>query len=112
VLVVTYTALALVPTDRWLMGLLTVASGVWLPVVLTCVFQLVDRLAPPGTTTEAFAWLISAFLVGSSVGAAAAGSLADAGRVGGAFLVAAGSSALAWVVAAVVVRGVSAPRAG
>jgi MFS family permease len=111
VLVVTHAALSLVPDNPWLMGLLTIASGVGLPVTLTCVFQLVDRLAPVGTTTEAFAWLISAFLVGSSVGAAAAGSLSDVGRIGGAFLVAAASSALAGVVAAGVVRGVSAPHA-
>lgn len=112
VLVVTYAALALTPRNALLMGVLTIASGVGLPAALTCVFQLVDRLAPLGTTTEAFAWLISAFLVGSSVGAAAAGSLSDAGHTATAFLVAAASSALAWVVAAGVVRGVSSPRAG
>ena len=112
VLVVTYAALGLAPRSVPFMALLTVASGVGLPVVLTCVFQLVDRLAPPGTTTEAFAWLVSAFLVGSSVGAAVAGRLSDAGAVGGAFLVAAASSAVAGLVAAGVVRGASAPRAG
>jgi MFS family permease len=111
VLVVTYAALATVPSAVWVTGLLTVASGVGLPPVLTCVFQLVDRLAPPGTTTEAFAWLISAFLVGSSVGAAAAGALSDSGRIGGAFLVAAAASLVALAVARVVVRGVSAPPA-
>lgn len=105
VLVATYAALAVVPSTPWVMGLLTVASGLGLPPVLTCVFQLVDRLAPPGTTTEAFAWLISAFLVGSSVGAAAAGALSDAGRIGGAFLVAAAASLVALAVARTVVRG-------
>lgn len=105
VLVVTYAALAVVPSNPWVMGVLTVGSGVGLPAVLTCVFQLVDRLAPSGTTTEAFAWLISAFLVGSSVGAAAAGSLSDAGRIGGAFLVAAVASLAALAIARSVVRG-------
>jgi MFS family permease len=103
VIAATYAALAWVPSNALVMGLLAVASGVGLPPVLTCVFQLVDRLAPPGTTTEAFAWLISAFLVGSSAGAAAAGSLSDAGRIGGAFLVAAGSALAAVAVARVVV---------
>jgi MFS family permease len=111
-LVVTYAALASVPANVAVMGLLTIASGLGLPAVLTCVFQLVDRLAPVGTTTEAFAWLVSAFLVGSSVGAALAGLLADGGHVGGAFLMAAGWSVLAALVAAGVVRGVSAPRVG
>jgi predicted MFS family arabinose efflux permease len=104
VLVVTYAALAVVPSTPWVMGLLTIASGLGLPPVLTCVFQLVDRLAPVGTTTEAFAWLISAFLVGSSIGAAAAGSLSDAGRIGGAFLVAASASLVALAIARSVVR--------
>jgi len=110
VLVVTYAALSLTPANAWLMGALTIASGLGLPPVLTCVFQLVDRLAPVGTTSEAFAWLISAFLVGSSVGAAVAGSLSDAGHLAATFLAAAAASALALAVAAAVVRGVSGPR--
>jgi MFS family permease len=111
-LVATYAALGTVPANVVVMGLLTIASGLGLPAVLTCVFQLVDRLAPAGTTTEAFAWLVSAFLVGSSVGAALAGVLSDGGHVRGAFLMAAGWSVLAAIVAARVVRGVSAPRVG
>ena len=103
VIVVTYAALAWVPSNALVMGLVTVGSGLGLPMVLTCVFQLVDRLAPPGTTTEAFAWLISAFLVGSSAGAAAAGSLSNGGRIGGAFLVASGSALAALGVARFVV---------
>ena len=103
-LVVPYAALATVPSAVWVTGLLAVASGLGLPPVLTCVFQLVDRMAPPGTTTEAFAWLISAFLVGSSVGAAVAGVLSDSGRIGEAFLVAAASSLVALAIARAVVR--------
>lgn len=112
VIVVTYAALASVPTTVAVMAVLAVASGVGLPAVLTCVFQLVDRLAPAGTTTEAFAWLISAFLVGSSAGAALAGLLVDGDHLSTAFVMAAASSALAALVAAGVVRGVSAPRVG
>jgi MFS family permease len=112
VIVVTYAALALVPGSIVVMGLLTVASGIGLPPVLTCVFQLVDQLAPAGTTTEAFAWLISAFLVGSSAGAAAAGALSDTGRIGAAFLVAAGSALAALAVARLVVSRASLMRAG
>lgn len=112
VMVLTYAALASVPSSPWVMAVLTVGSGLGLPPVLTCVFQLVDGLAPAGTTTEAFAWLISAFLVGSSAGAAAAGALADDGRIAAAFLVAAGGSLAGLVVARLVVRGASAPHAG
>jgi predicted MFS family arabinose efflux permease len=103
VLVVTYAGLAWAPRNVLLMGALAMLSGVGLPPVLTCVFQLVDQLAPVGTTTEAFAWLISAFLVGSSAGAAMAGSLSDAGRIGLAFLIAGISSFAALGVAAWVV---------
>jgi hypothetical protein len=110
-LALSYLALALSPDA--VIGAAAVVSGVFLPVTLTCMFQLVDRLAPTGTTTEAFAWLISAFLVGSSMGATAAGSMSQAGLVPGAFLVGAGSSAAAALGATLLVRriaGASGPR--
>ncbi len=105
-LVVTYAALAWTPAQPAVMAVLAVLSGVGLPLTLTCVFQVVDRLAPVGTTTEAFAWLISAFLAGSSVGALTAGALSDGGAIGAAFLVAAGSAFAALVVAVPLLRGV------
>ncbi len=108
-LAVSYLALALSPAA--VIGAAAVLSGLFLPVTLTCMFQLVDRLAPAGTTTEACAWLISAFLVGSSFGAAAAGSLSQAGHIVGAFLVAAAASGLGALAAWLVVRGARAPRA-
>lgn len=110
-LVVTYAVLALTPAQPAVMAVLAVLSGVGLPLSLTCVFQVVDRLAPVGTTTEAFAWLISAFLAGSSVGALAAGALSDGGAIGAAFLVAAGSALAALVVAVPLLRGVGRVRA-
>lgn len=110
-LVATYAALAWTPAQPPVMAVLTVLSGIGLPLTLTCVFQVVDRLAPVGTTTEAFAWLISAFLAGGSVGAFTAGALADGGSIGAAFLVAAGSSLAALVVAVPVLRGVPTPTA-
>jgi MFS family permease len=100
-----------VSPDR-VIGAAAVLSGVFLPITLTCMFQLVDWLAPPGTTTEAFAWLITAFLVGSSIGAASAGSLSQAGHVTGAFLVAAAAAGVAAVGATLVVRGASSPHGG
>ena len=108
----TYAALAAVPTNVALMGLLTIASGLGLPAVLTCVFQLVDRLAPVGTTTEAFAWLVSAFLVGSSVGAALAGRCPTGVTSVGRSSWPPGGRVLAALVATGVVRGASAPRVG
>lgn len=112
VLTATYALSATTPHLPALMAGLTVLSGLGLPPLLTCVFQLVDRLAPPGTMTEAFAWLISAFLGGSSLGAFVAGWLAAGGLIREAFLVGAASTGAALAVSVPLLRGVSGPRAG
>ncbi|MFG1926219.1 MFS transporter [Cryptosporangium sp. NPDC048952] len=73
-----YLPLAFLPTASWVFPLalaLTLVSGLFLPPLLTLTFLVIDRLAPEGTVTEAFAWLITAFLVGSSTGAALAGAI-------------------------------------
>jgi MFS family permease len=81
-----------------LMPVLAMASGLFLAPVLACTFTLVDDLAPRGTVTEAFAWLVTAFGVGSSVGAALAGVAGDAGGAHAAFAVAGGGGLLAVLV--------------
>jgi MFS family permease len=77
------------------MPTLAVLSGIFLAPVLACAFTLVDGLAPRGTVTEAFAWLVAAFGVGSAVGAALAGLAGDAAGVHGAFAVAGAGGVLA-----------------
>ncbi|MFF5083852.1 MFS transporter [Actinoplanes sp. NPDC000266] len=68
------------------MAVLLAVSGIMLPPLLTAVFLTADRLAPEGTAVEAFAWIMTAFSVGSALGAAVAGPLTDAGiRYGFAF---------------------------
>ncbi|GIF36615.1 MFS transporter [Actinoplanes xinjiangensis] len=57
------------------MALLLAVSGLSLPPLLTAVFLAADRLTPPGTAVEAFAWIITAFTVGSAAGAAVTGPL-------------------------------------
>jgi MFS family permease len=54
-------------------------SGAFLAPTLACIFVLTGSRALQGTITETFAWLTSAFLVGSAVGAAAAGTLSGSG---------------------------------
>jgi MFS family permease len=81
-----------------LMPVLAMLSGVFLAPVLACSFTLVDGLAPRGTVTEAFAWLVTAFAVGSSAGAALAGLAGDATGVHGAFAVAGAGGVLALLV--------------
>jgi hypothetical protein len=74
-----------------LMAVLLAVSGMSLPPLLTAVFLATDRLTPPGTAVEAFAWIITAFTVGSATGAALTGPLTAAGiRYGLAFAPVAG----------------------
>ncbi|MCO6004967.1 MFS transporter [Actinoallomurus purpureus] len=80
------------------MPVLALVSGVFLAPVLACTFTLVDDLAPRGTVTEAFAWLVTAFGVGSSAGAALAGLAGDAAGVHAAFAVAGAGGVLALLV--------------
>ena len=60
------------------MAVLQAISGLALPPLLTAVFLAADRLAPRGTAVEAFAWIMTAFTVGSAVGAAVTGPLVAA----------------------------------
>ncbi|GIE74146.1 MFS transporter [Actinoplanes philippinensis] len=73
-----YLPLLLVPGPAPMAVLLAV-SGLSLPPLLTAVFLSADRLTPPGTAVEAFAWIITAFTVGSAAGAAVVGPLAGEG---------------------------------
>ncbi len=80
-----YVPLPLAPAPAW-MTLLQAVSGPGLPPLLTACFLAADRLAPPGTAVEAFAWIFTAFTVGSATGAALAGPLTDVSvRTGFAF---------------------------
>ncbi|HSA49519.1 MAG TPA: MFS transporter [Yinghuangia sp.] len=97
----------------WLMGCLTVCylplvwapgpavmvvlaavSGLFLAPVIACTFALVDELAPAGTVTEAFAWVVAAFGTGAAAGTAVAGLVGEAGGVRWAFAVAGAGAAL------------------
>jgi predicted MFS family arabinose efflux permease len=84
-LVAGYLPLLAMPGPTAMAGLQAI-SGLALPPVLTAVFLAADRLAPPGTTVEAFAWIITAFAVGSASGSALNGMFTAAGiRYGFAF---------------------------
>lgn len=56
---------------------LTAVPGLLLTAVITLAFLTVDALAPPGTTTEAYAWLIAAVGTGQAAGTALSGALAE-----------------------------------
>ncbi|GAA4587670.1 putative MFS family arabinose efflux permease [Actinoplanes octamycinicus] len=85
----------------WPMALLLAVAGLSLPPVLTAVFLTADRLTPAGTAVEAFAWIITAFTVGSAAGAAITGPLVGEGvRAGFAFAPLAGLLAVGAMSAA------------
>ncbi|WP_344274382.1 MFS transporter, partial [Actinomadura napierensis] len=67
------------------MSVLAFISGVFLAPVLACSFTLVDRLAPAGTVTEAFAWVVAAVGAGGAAGSAVAGFGEKLAGVPGAF---------------------------
>jgi hypothetical protein len=60
------------------MAVFALFSGLLLPVALTGVFLTADRVATPGTAAESFAWVATAFAVGSAAGAALDGMLVGA----------------------------------
>ncbi|MFI0451314.1 MFS transporter [Actinomadura sp. 6N118] len=80
------------------MTILAFLSGIFLAPVLACSFSLVDRLAPTGTVTEAFAWVVAAVGAGSSLGAAVSGVGQDLAGVPGAFAGAGAGGVLALLV--------------
>ena len=62
---------------------------------------MVERLAPAGTVTEAFAWLSTAAAIGTAAGAAGAGPLAEAMGPVAAFVLAGGAGVVATLLTAV-----------
>nr|AKA87336.1 major facilitator superfamily protein [Streptomyces antibioticus] len=71
-LAVSYALLCLLPAPP-LMACLMLLTGLFLAPTLTVSFVLVGELAPTGTVTEAFAWLVTLMTSGSALGSAAVG---------------------------------------
>ncbi len=75
-------------------ALITVA-GTMIAPVLASAYAMVDRAAPAGTVTEAFAWLATSTAVGTAVGAASAGALVDRTGPASGFVLAGGAALIA-----------------
>ncbi|MFS0706128.1 MFS transporter [Cellulomonas sp. 179-A 9B4 NHS] len=85
---------------HWLaLGVLITVAGSMIAPVLGTAYGMVDRIAPTGSRTEAFAWSATATAVGSAVGAALAGVLVEEAGAAAGFLLAAAGAALAAVLA-------------
>jgi len=72
-----YLPLLLTPAAAGMLAL-TFLAGVMLAPSLACAFVVLDAEAPSGTVTEAFAWLVTAILLGTSAGSGIAGALISA----------------------------------
>jgi predicted MFS family arabinose efflux permease len=96
--------LALIPVSGSILGLGVVLlfAGAAISPTEASLYAMVDSAAPSETMTEAFAWLATAVAVGSAIGAATAGIVADRAGPMGAFALAGGAAALALLT--VVVR--------
>jgi Major Facilitator Superfamily len=91
-----------------LAAVLTLAGATIAPTYAS-VYAMVDRAAPAGTVTEAFAWLSTAVAVGASVGAACAGAMAAAAGPAAAFALAGAAGTVAALVAALRARPLDGP---
>jgi MFS family permease len=60
------------------MALLVILAGLPIAPLIASRNQLVERVAPPGTATEAFTWPLTALVAGVSLGAAASGAVVEA----------------------------------
>jgi predicted MFS family arabinose efflux permease len=78
---------------------LMVISGFALAPAGTVLYMLVDELAPPGTATEAFTWMITAVVTGFAAGSALGGALVTGGHPQRGFAATVAASAVACAVA-------------
>jgi predicted MFS family arabinose efflux permease len=76
------------------------AAGTAIAPAYASLYTIVERVAPAGTVTEAFAWLGTAAAVGTAAGAAGAGILADGAGPAAAFVLAGTAGGVAVLVTA------------
>jgi len=103
-LAATHLALAAAAGSLTALGVVIVLAGTTIAPTCASAYAMVDRAAPAGTTTEAFAWLATAVAIGTSAGAAAAGAVADSAGPVPAFVLAATAAGAGAVVTALRAR--------
>jgi hypothetical protein len=93
------------------MGVLVLLAGLPIAPLIASRNQLIDRVAPAGTATEAFTWPLTALVGGVSLGAAAGGAVVEASSWTGAVLVSIGVATLGAIVVASRQTTLARPRA-
>lgn len=63
--------------NAWVMALLIIPSGLAIAPLIASRNELVGRVAPPGTETEAFTWPTTSMVGGIAVGSALAGAVSE-----------------------------------
>jgi hypothetical protein len=91
--------LVLMPDSMVAMGLLMGLAGLALAPSAAAGFLLIDRVAPPGTATEAYTWAVTANVTGSAIGAAVSGLIVEQGGIRWALVLAVAGPALGTVIA-------------
>jgi MFS family permease len=91
------------------LGALIALSGLALAPVTAVGYELIDRAAPPGTSTETFSWVITANVGGAALGSALGGGIVQNHGADAGFLVAMGAAlvaaAIAWAGQRTLARG-------
>jgi MFS family permease len=77
------------------LGAALLVAGTAIAPTYATAYAMVERLAPPGTLTEAFAWLATAIAVGTAAGSAIAGTTVDHAGPVAAFALAGGAGTIA-----------------
>jgi hypothetical protein len=83
------------------LGAVLLIAGAALAPAFASVYAMVERVAPAGAVTEAFAWLSTAMAMGGAAGSALAGAMADGSGPAAAFALAGAAGALAAVMTVV-----------
>lgn len=91
--------LLLLPNSMLAMGLLMGIAGLALAPSAAAGFLLIDQIAPAGTSTEAYTWVVTANVSGTAIGAAVSGALVQHGDIRWALVLAVAGPALGTVIA-------------
>src|SRR4051794_10125569 len=104
-----HVALAAAAGSLVALGAGLLVAGAAIAPTLAIAYAIVEGVAPDGTVTEAFAWLATAMAVGSAVGPALGGALADGPGPAAAFVLAGLAGGAAALVAVLGARSLAEP---
>jgi MFS family permease len=75
-----------IPSSLWGLALLSLAAGMWITPQATTHSTSIDIVAPAGTATEAFGWVVTAVTLGLAAGQSTSGYLVEHVGVWASFL--------------------------